>query len=73
MNTDNEKLGILIYIITLLSFAAMEALAKNLSGAFTVSQIVWARYTFHFLIIIIVVMSLELLGYKSGLKFEFYF
>ena len=69
MNTDNEKLGILIYIITLLSFAAMEALAKNLSGAFTVSQIVWARYTFHFLIIIIVVMSLELLGYKSGLKF----
>ena len=48
MHIQNEKIGILIYILTLMSFAAMEALAKFLSDTFSISQIVWARYTFHF-------------------------
>ena len=69
MHIDNEKSGILIYVITLLSFATMEALAKYLSDTFSISQIVWARYTFHFAIIFIIVIFLELIGYKSGIKF----
>ena len=69
MQIEDEKTGILIYVITLLSFATMEALAKHLSDTFSISQIVWARYTFHFIIICIVVLFLELVGYKSGIKF----
>jgi len=65
----DEKIGILIYVLTLLSFATMEALAKHLSGTFSVSQIVWARYTFHFIIIFLTVISLESMGYKTGIKF----
>ena len=69
MRIEDEKIGILIYVLTLLSFATMEALAKHLSGTFSVSQIVWARYTFHFIIIFITVISLEIMGYKTGIKF----
>ena len=69
MRIEDEKIGILIYVLTLLSFATMEALAKHLSGTFSVSQIVWARYTFHFIIIFITVISLESMGYKTGIKF----
>ena len=69
MRIKDEKIGILIYVLTLLSFATMEALAKHLSGTFSVSQIVWARYTFHFIIIFLTVISLESMGYKTGIKF----
>ena len=69
MRIEDEKAGILIYVVTLLSFATMEALAKYLSGSFSISQIVWARYTFHFIIIFIAVLFLELVGFKSGIKF----
>ena len=69
MRIEEEKIGILIYVLSLLSFATMEALAKHLSSTFSVSQIVWARYTFHFIIIFITVISLEIMGYKTGIKF----
>jgi len=69
VHIKDEKIGILIYVLTLLSFATMEAFAKYLSGTFSVSQIVWARYTFHFIIIFITVISLESMGYKTGIKF----
>ena len=48
---NKEHYGILIYISTLFFFAAMEAQAKYLSDNYTVIQIVWARYTFHFVVI----------------------
>jgi drug/metabolite transporter (DMT)-like permease len=69
MNIENEKIGILIYVCTLLSFAAMEALAKFLSESFSISQIVWARYTFHFVIVLATVLLINLFGFKSGIKF----
>tara|TARA_B100001142_G_scaffold97577_1_gene99545 strand:- start:236 stop:364 length:129 start_codon:yes stop_codon:yes gene_type:complete len=39
MKIKSEKVGIIIYIFTLLSFASMEALAKFLSDDFSVTQI----------------------------------
>ena len=52
-----------------MSFAAMEALAKFLSDDFSISQIVWARYTFHFLIVSVGIILVHLLGFQSGLKY----
>jgi len=69
MKIKSEKVGIIIYIFTLLSFASMEALAKFLSDDFSVTQIVWARYTFHFLIVLLGVVLVHLLGFNSGLKY----
>jgi len=69
MHIENEKIGIVIYIFTLMSFAAMEALAKFLSHDFSISQIVWARYTFHFLIVLFGVILIHLFGFNSGLKY----
>ncbi len=67
-NVQNEKYGIFAYIITLFFFASMEALAKYLSETFTVIQIVWARYAFQFVIVIIVIFFMEILGYSTGIK-----
>tara|TARA_B110000008_G_scaffold203124_1_gene201773 strand:- start:421 stop:1359 length:939 start_codon:yes stop_codon:yes gene_type:complete len=69
MLIENEKVGIVIYIFTLMSFAAMEALAKFLSDNFSITQIVWARYSFHFLLVLLAVMLIRLLGYNSGLRY----
>ena len=69
MQDENEKIGIIIYIFTLMSFAAMEALAKFLSNDFSISQIVWARYTFHFLIVLFGVIFVHMLGFDSGLRY----
>ena len=68
MKIKSEKVGIIIYIFTLLSFASMEALAKFLSDDFSVTQIVWARYTFHFLIVLLGIVLVHLLGFNSGLN-----
>ena len=69
MLIENEKVGIVIYIFTLMSFAAMEALAKFLSDNFSITQIVWARYSFHFLLVLLAVMLIRLLGYNYGLRY----
>ena len=69
MQIENEKVGIVIYIFTLMSFAAMEALAKFLSDNFSITQIVWARYSFHFLLVLLAVMLIRLLGYNYGLRY----
>tara|TARA_B100000686_G_scaffold338737_1_gene411718 strand:+ start:22525 stop:23448 length:924 start_codon:yes stop_codon:yes gene_type:complete len=67
-NLQNEKYGIFAYIITLFFFASMEALAKYLSETFTVIQIVWARYAFQFILVIIVIFFIEVFGYNTGIK-----
>ncbi len=46
----------------LLSFSTMEAYGKWLSLSFPVLQVVWARYTFHFVLIVVVVAVLRALG-----------
>ena len=69
MRIENEKVGIVIYIFTLMSFAAMEALAKFLSEDFSITQIVWARYTFHFLLVLFAILLIHLLGYNTGLRY----
>lgn len=63
-----EQYGILIYLATLFFFAAMEAQAKYLSDNFSVIQIVWARYTFHFVFIGFVLIVLNIFNYKAELK-----
>ena len=69
MRIENEKVGIVIYVFTLMSFAAMEALAKFLSEDFSITQIVWARYSFHFLLVLFAIMLIHLLGYNTGLRY----
>ena len=69
MRIENEKVGIVIYIFTLMSFAAMEALAKFLSEDFSITQIVWARYSFHFILVLFAILLIHLLGYNTGLRY----
>ena len=69
MRIENEKVGIVIYIFTLMSFAGMEALAKFLSEDFSITQIVWARYSFHFILVLFAIMLIHLLGYNTGLRY----
>ena len=69
INTPTEEqYGILIYISTLFAFAAMEAQAKYLTTNFSVIQIVWARYTFHFVLIALIFLLLKIIGYKINIK-----
>ena len=63
-----ELYGIFIYLGTLFFFAAMEAQAKYLSESFSVLQIVWARYTFHFVVIAIALLILKIFSYKVIIK-----
>ena len=63
-----EQYGIFIYLGTLFFFAAMEAQAKYLSESFSVLQIVWARYTFHFVVIAIALLILKIFSYKVIIK-----
>jgi drug/metabolite transporter (DMT)-like permease len=52
-----------------MSFAGMEALAKFLSEDFSITQIVWARYSFHFILVLFAIMLIHLLGYNTGLRY----
>ena len=63
-----EQYGIFIYLGTLFFFAAMEAQAKYLSENFSILQIVWARYTFHFVVIAIALLILKIFRYKVIIK-----
>ena len=63
-----EQYGIFIYLGALFFFAAMEAQAKYLSESFSVLQIVWARYTFHFVFIAIALLILKIFSYKVIIK-----
>ena len=68
VDAKKEQYGILIYIGTLFIFAAMEAQAKYLAESFTVIQIVWARYTFHFVVISLVLLLLKIFNFKIDFK-----
>jgi len=48
--------GVLLLLISLLLFAALDATAKHLTATFAVPLLVWARYTFHLLLMIVFLM-----------------
>ncbi|MDX1512494.1 MAG: DMT family transporter [Gammaproteobacteria bacterium] len=44
---DNHRHGIYWMLLTMFLFVSMDTVAKYLTGFYSVSQIVWARYVFH--------------------------
>ena len=48
-----SRRGILWVLATTLSFVAMDAIAKYLGRSYPVPEIVWARYTFHALLLVV--------------------
>jgi len=57
-----QQVGVVFFFCMLLSFSTMEAYGKWLSQTFPVLQVVWARYTFHFVLIVAVMILLRVLG-----------
>ena len=57
-----QQVGVFFFFCMLLSFSTMEAYGKWLSQTFPVLQVVWARYTFHFILIAAVMAVLRVLG-----------
>ena len=53
---DRPLVGILLMIAAMSVVPFMDAIAKELSGRLPVMQIVWARYFFHFCLILPVVL-----------------
>ena len=54
MTTEQHPLrGILLMLAAVLCFALLDATAKHLSQSFPVPMLVWSRYTFHFLIMLV--------------------
>ncbi len=47
--------GILLFMLALMLFALLDATSKHLTASFAVPLLVWARYTLHFLIMLIFV------------------
>jgi drug/metabolite transporter (DMT)-like permease len=47
--------GILMFMLALMLFALLDATSKHLTASFAVPLLVWARYTLHFLIMLIFV------------------
>ncbi|MCK7500572.1 MAG: hypothetical protein MZW92_67850 [Comamonadaceae bacterium] len=45
--------GIALFLAAMLLFATLDATAKHLSATFPVPMLVWARYTFHFLLMVV--------------------
>lgn len=47
--------GILLFMLALMLFALLDATAKHLTATFAVPLLVWARYTLHFVIMLVFV------------------
>lgn len=47
--------GILLFMLALMLFALLDATSKHLTAAFAVPLLVWARYTLHFVIMLVFV------------------
>ena len=45
--------GIALMLAALFCFALLDATSKHLSQTFSVPLLVWARYTFHFLLMVV--------------------
>ena len=53
MPEQKPLLGIGLMLLAVLCFAALDATSKTLSQTFAVPLLVWARYTFHFLLMVV--------------------
>jgi drug/metabolite transporter (DMT)-like permease len=51
--TERPGRGIVLMLAALLCFALLDATSKHLSQTFSVPLLVWARYTFHFLVMVV--------------------
>lgn len=51
--TEHAGRGIAMMLAALLMFALLDATSKHLSQTFSVPLLVWARYTFHFLVMVV--------------------
>ncbi|MCB2102229.1 MAG: DMT family transporter [Rhodobacterales bacterium] len=65
--------GIAWILLTMLLFVSMDTLAKHLAATYPVAQVVWARYTFHFLLLAAIlhrrlpdVARTKRLGFQAG-------
>jgi drug/metabolite transporter (DMT)-like permease len=45
--------GVALFLVALLLFATLDATAKHLAATYPVPMLVWARYTFHFLLMLV--------------------
>ena len=52
-----HRRGILWMLLTVVLFVAMDTTAKKLSQSYAVPQIVWARYAFHLLLVILILRT----------------
>jgi len=53
---DNSATGILLMVAAMMVVPFMDAIAKHLSDRYAISQIVWARFFFHFAILAPIVL-----------------
>lgn len=50
---DNHRHGIYWMLFTMFFFVSMDTVAKYLTGSYSVTQVVWARYVFHVLLLFV--------------------
>lgn len=53
VKTSSASRGILFMLLTMLLFVSMDSMAKYLSRDYSVPQVVWARYAFHMLVLVV--------------------
>lgn len=63
-----EALGFGFFLGMLLSFSTMEALGKLIAQTYPVVQTVWARYTFHFLLLLVAMAAFRLARRDFGIR-----
>ncbi len=63
-----EASGFAFFLGMLLSFSTMEALGKLVSQTYPIVQTVWARYTFHAVIGLTVLVLIRLAGRDHGIR-----
>jgi len=61
-NTDRPLIGIAWMLITMFWFVSLDAMAKYLMQSYPVAQVVWARFFFHVIFVLIA------MGFNGGLQ-----
>ena len=54
---DNLAVGIAWMLATMCLFTSMDTVAKYLTQSFAIQQIIWARFTFHVLFLVVLLRS----------------
>jgi len=70
---QNAKLGIAWMLLTMLLFVSMDVCAKYLVQTYHVAQVVWARYFFHMMLLVIVLAPrIRTLAITGHLKLQLF-